>query len=403
MVRPVCRQWGVYFAMILPVIACFALAGCDSQEKAIASASPPPEVSVAKILIRPVQQWDEFNGRIDASQTVEVRSRVSGTVERVAFTDGQEVGRGELLFVIDPRPYVAALTAAQAQLERATATASLAQAQAKRAKALVPNHAISLEEFDSRMAGQAQSRAEVRAAEAAVAIARLNVEFTEVRAPIAGRASLALLTQGNLAHADQDLLTTLVPQDPVQVYFEPDEQSYLRYLELARNSSRTELPKMVHVGLANELGFPHQGQLDFTDNRVDPSTGTIRARAVLPNPERRFTPGLYARVQLDGGVLPNAMLIDERAVLTDQDRMYVYILGPDNKAVRKDVKLSTSVGHLRVVLSGLTQADEVVIDGLQKILYPGMTVQPLKVAMESVTATSNTPIVIVPAIQQTGK
>ncbi|BFO54706.1 efflux RND transporter periplasmic adaptor subunit [Acidovorax sacchari] len=365
--------------MGLPMAACLVLAGCDPHGTAATPAAPPPQVSVAPVLVRPVQQWDAFNGRIEAVQSVDVRPRVSGTVERVAFADGQEVRRGDLLFVIDPRPFRAALAGAQAQLERARVAARLAQAQARRAQTLIDSHAISREDFDNRMAGQEQSLAEERAAAAAVTTARLNLDFTKVRAPIAGRASRALFTPGNLVQTDRDLLTTLVSQDPVRVSFEPDEQSYLRYLEQAR----TGTGQTVRLGLANESGFPHQGRLDFIDNRVDSATGTIRARAVLPNPERRFTPGLYARVQFDGGALPDAVLIDERAVLTDQDRRYVYTVGADHKAVRKDVQLGSSVGRLRVVRAGLAAGDEVVVDGLQKIFYPGMAVQPVKVAMES--------------------
>jgi len=385
----------------LPVAASFALSGCDSHGTAAALSVPLPEVSVAPVLVRPVQQWETFNGRIEAVQSVEVRPRVSGTVERVAFTDGQEVKRGDLLFVIDPRPYRAAFEGAQAQLERANAAAQLAQIQARRAKAMIANNAISREEFDNRMSDQRQSRAEVRAAMAALANARLNLDFTEVRAPIAGRASRALLTSGNLVQADRDLLTTLVSQDPVHVYFQPDEQSYLRYLELTRSGERTGSGHTVRLGLVNEPGFPHQGRLDFINNRVDPATGTIRARAVMPNPDRRFTPGMYARVQLEGGILPAAILIDERAVLTDQDRMYVYTLGPDQKAVRKDVQLGTSVGRLRVVRSGLTQGDEVVVDGVQKIFTPSMAVHPVRVAMEPVASTPDTPAA--PAAEQAGK
>jgi multidrug efflux system membrane fusion protein len=350
----------------------------------------PPEVSVAPVLVRSVQQWDEFNGRIAAVQRVEVRPRVSGIVDLVAFTDGQEVRLGDLLFVIDPRPYRAALTGAQAQLEHANAAAQLAKIKAQRAKKLIVSHAISGEELDNRMAEQAQSQAEVRSAEAALANARLNLEFTEIRAPITGRVGRAQLTPGNLTQANQSLLTTVVSQDPVHVYFEPDEQSYLRYLDLVRNGARAGSGQTVHLGLTNESGFPHQGRLDFTDNHVDSATGTIRLRAVLPNPDRQFTPGLYARVQLDGGTLPKAILIDERAVLTDQDRKYVYTLGVDHKALRKDVKLGAAVGRLRVVRSGLTQDDEVVIDGIQKIFYPGMIVRPVKVAMEPAAAITET-------------
>lgn len=381
MIRQARPRRGLTLAVGALAVAGLGLAGCDLHATQAASGPPPPEVSVASVLVRPVQQWDAFNGRIEAAQTVEVRPRVSGTVDQVAFADGQEVQSGALLFLIDQRPYRAALAAAQSQLERATAAAQLARIQARRATALVEKNAISREEVDNRTAEQAQTRAEVRAATAALATAQLNLEFTEVRAPIAGRVGRALLTRGNLVQADQSLLTTLVSQDPVQVYFEPDEQSYLRYLALARAGAQPNANQTVRLGLVNEAGLPHQGRLDFVDNRVNPATGTIRLRAVLPNPDRRFTPGLYARVQLDGGTVPAEVLIDERAVLTDQDRRYVYVLGPDQKAVRKDVQLGTAVGRLRVVRSGLAPGDEVVVDGVQKIFYPGMAVQPVAVPM----------------------
>lgn len=425
-------RWGIYLLSGLLAAAGVGVAGCDSRGAAAAVPPPTPEVSVAPVLVQPVRQWDAFSGRIAAVQIVEIRPRVSGTVERVAFTDGQEVQRGDLLFVIDPRPYRAALAGAQAQLERTRAAARLAQVQTRRAKTLIASRAMSSEEFDNRQAEDEQSRAEVRAATAAVASAKLNLEFTEVRAPITGRTSRTLLTPGNLAQADQSLLTTLLSQDPVQVYFEPDEQSYLRYREVERNAAGSDIStststgagtgnstgtspgsgsgpaRTVRVGLANETGFPHQGRLDFLDNRVDSATGTIRARAVLPNADRRFTPGLYARVQLDGGETPEALLIDERAVLTDQDRQYVYVLGADDKAVRKDVQLGLSVGRLRVVRSGLARGDEVVIDGVQRIFFPGMAVRPVKMAIEPpaptvATPATTAPSAAAPAIQTAGK
>ena len=365
--RPAARGAG---ALAAAVALSALLAGCQPGAAGTAPAASSPEVTVSPVLARSVRPWDEFNGRIAAVHSVEVRPRVSGAIERVAFVDGQEVRRGDLLFVIDPRPYRAALASAQAGLERARAAASLAQLQAQRAQTLAAGQAISQEEHDTRSAGLAQSRADVRAAEAAVAQARLALEFTEVRSPIAGRAGRALLTAGNLAQADQSLLATVVSQDPVQVHFDADEQSYLRYLGSARRGERA-----VQVGLADEAGFPHTGRLDFMDNRVDPATGTIRARAVLANPAHRFTPGLFARVRLEGGGEAEALLVDEQAVLTDQDRKYVYVVGDDGKAVRKDVTLGRRVGALRVVQSGLEGRERVVVDGMQKIFYPGMPVQ----------------------------
>ncbi|WP_245559613.1 efflux RND transporter periplasmic adaptor subunit [Luteimonas mephitis] len=359
-----------------------AVSACGSSEAAPgAGMPPPPEVSVATVLSKPVHQWDTFNGRVTAVESVELRPRVSGYVQRVAFKEGQEVEKGDLLFVIDPRPYRAALDQASAQLQRARAEAKLAQAQDRRAQTLIEAKAISREEFETRKAATAQGDAGVRAAEAAVAAASLDLQFTQVRAPISGRIGRAMVTEGNLAQADATLLTTLVSQDPMYVYFESDEQTYLRYADLARKGERTRSSNPVRVGLADEPGFPHEGTVDFVDNQVDPATGTIRARAVLPNPDRVLTPGLFARVQVQGSGEFEAMLIDDKAVLTDQDRKYVYVLGADNKAVRKDVQLGRMIDGLRVVESGLGAKDKVIVHGVQKVFMPGMPVAPKTIAM----------------------
>jgi multidrug efflux system membrane fusion protein len=250
---------------------------------------------------------------------------------------------------------------------------------------LIDAKVISREEFESRHAASAQSDASVRGAEAAVATARLNLQFTEVRAPISGRAGRALVTAGNLAQADATLLTTLVSLDPVYVDFESDEQTYLRYNELARKGERARSNNPVRVGLANEDGYPHAGTVDFIDNQVNPATGTIRARAVLANPDRVFTPGLFARVQLEGSAEFKAVLIDDKAVLTDQDRKYVYVLGPNSTAARKDITLGATIDGLRVVTSGLAPTDKVVVDGVQKVFFPGMPVKATVVAMDKST------------------
>ena len=358
-----------------------ALAGCNSSAQEAPNLPPPPAVSVATVVTRPVHQWDAFNGRVAAIESVDLRPRVSGYVQRVAFEEGQEVHKGELLFVIDPRPYRAALDQAQAQLQRARAEAKLAQAQDARAQMLIEAQAISREEFEARKAASAQGDAGVRAAEAAVAAARLDLQFTEVHAPIDGRIGRAMVTEGNLAQADQTLLATLVSQDPMYVYFESDEQTYLRYAGLAREGKRTRSSNPVRVGLANEPGFPHEGKVDFVDNRVDPDTGTIRLRAVLSNADRSLTPGLFARVQVEGSGEFEAMLVDDKAVLTDQDRKYVYVLGAGNKAVRKDVALGRMIDGLRVVESGLGPTDKVIVHGVQRVFMPGMPVAPATIAM----------------------
>ncbi|HEX2082086.1 MAG TPA: efflux RND transporter periplasmic adaptor subunit [Xanthomonadaceae bacterium] len=376
---PITLRTGTGLSLAALVLAVSLAAGCSSE--AAPAAPPPPEVSVATVAAQPVRQWDAFTGRISAVETVELRPRVSGYVQRVAYEEGQEVRKGDLLFVIDPRPYRAALDQAQAQLERARAEARLAQAQDARAESLIEARAISREEFETRRSATAQGQAAVRAAEAAVAAAQLDLQFTQVRSPIDGRAGRAMVTEGNLAQADATLLTTVVSQDPVHVYFETDEQTYLRYQDLARKGERDSERNPVRVGLANETGYPHTGTVDFIDNQVDPATGTVRARAVLRNPDRYFTPGLFARVQLPGSGEFRALLVDDKAVLTDQDRKYVYVLGAQNKAERRDVVLGPEINGLRVVQSGLKPGDKVIVGGVQKVFFPGMPVSPKQVAM----------------------
>lgn len=369
-------------AMLAGALAIAAvLAGCGRQggSDAHAAGAPPsaPEVLVASVTVSSTPVWDAFNGRIEAVQSVQLRPRVSGYIERVAFSEGQEVGKDQLLFVIDPRPYRAALASAQAQLERARAAAGLARSQDERARSLMAGQAISREEAETRTAGLAQATAQVRAAEADLEAARLNLGFTEVRAPVAGRVGRALLTVGNMAQADQSLLTSLVSQDPVYVYFDVDEHSYLRYQKLGRDQGA----RSVRVGLAGEDGFVHEGVLDFTDNQLNATTGSMRLRARLANPQRRLTPGLFARVQLQGSAgKEELLLIDDKAVLTDQSRQYVYVAeaveGQGHVAQRRDVKLGRMVEGRRAVEQGLNVGDSLVVGGLQRIHYPGMAVSP---------------------------
>jgi multidrug efflux system membrane fusion protein len=341
----------------------------------------PADVDVAPVLVKRIRYWDEFNGQISAIGSVEIRPRVTGYVDRVNYKEGDEVRRGDILFSIDPRPYQAAVNSATARLERARATVLLAQVRDQRAQTLVLTSAVSRDEADTRHATHLQSQADVLDAEAALTLAKLNLEFTEVHAPIDGRVSRALLTVGNLAVADQSLLTTMVSQDPVYVYFDPDEHSYLRYRTEARQDPHNATALTVRVGLANEEGFPHVGKVDFLDNKVDRTTGSIRVRATLENRERAFTPGLYARVQVSNDNEEEAILIDDKAVLTDQDRKYVYVLGSGSKAQRKDIKPGRMSQGRRVVESGLAPGDKIIIGGLQRIYFSGAPVNPSEVSM----------------------
>lgn len=368
------------------LLAAAVLAGCSGGQASEAGAPPPPSVSVAPVLIKPVSQWDEYSGRIEAVETVDLRPRVSGYIDRVAYTEGQEVKKGDVLFTIDARSYQAELARAQAELARARTAAELGRSEAARALKLSEIQAISTEEYEQRRSAAGQAQANVAAAQAAVDSARLNLEWTQVRAPINGRAGRALVTAGNLVSAGDaaSVLTTVVSLDKVHVHFDADERAFLRYAEMARKGERPserdgKVP--VQVALADEDGFPHNGTVDFLDNAVDRSTGTIRARALLDNSDRVFTPGLYARVRLLGSGEFKAALVDDKAVLTDQDRKYVYVVDDKSQAQRRDVTLGRKYGTLRIVEQGLKPGDRVIVAGVQKVFFPGMPVQPKVVAM----------------------
>jgi multidrug efflux system membrane fusion protein len=356
------------------------LAACSGKPQGQV-AMPPPPVGYATVQARDISQWDEFNGHIEAVEQVQLRPRVSGYVDKVDFVEGQDVHKGQVLFSIDDRTYRATLAQAQATLSRARAQAELARSEAERARRLSEQQAISTEQYDQRRSQAVQAAADAQAAAAAVESARLDLEFTRVRAPIDGRAGRAMVTAGNLVQAGDagSVLTTLVSHDRVYAYFEADEAAFLRYASLARNGERPserERTLPAQVGLADETGFPHAGRIDFLDNQLDRSTGTIRARVVLDNRDGQFTPGLYARVRLPGSGRFKAVLVDDKAVLTDQDRKYVYVVDKAGKAERRDVRLGRlGDGGLRVVESGLSAGDKVIVEGLQKVFMPGMPVQ----------------------------
>jgi len=335
---------------------------------------PPPQVTVASAIGREVTDWDEFTGHLEAVDVVEVRPRVSGYIERVAFDEGAEVRKGDVLFVIDPRPYAAEVARAEAELARARTHRELARSEVDRAKRLVAVQAISREEFESRTSASSEGDAEVRAAEAALRTARLNLEWTTVRSPISGRVGRAMVTPGNLVQASAPSappLTTVVSLDPIYVYFDRDEQTYLENGGAARSAgehgARPSANQPVYMGLANEDGFPHEGTIDFVDNRLDPVAGTIRARAVFANRDHRLTPGLFARVKLAGGGKYAATLVQDAAVATDQDRKFVFVLRPDSTVEYRAVTLGPLSDGLRVVKAGLKPGERVVIKGLQRI------------------------------------
>ena len=379
--------WWPFVGALAPILV---LSGCGAKP---ADPPPPPAVTAAAVPEREVTDWDEFTGRLEAVDQVEIRPRVTGYIERVTFAEGKEVRKGEVLFEIDPRPYQAELARAEAQLAEARTGAELAAREVARARRLVAVQAISHEEYDSRVSAQAQGDASVQAAEAAVRTARLNLDWTRIRSPIAGRVSRAEVTAGNLVLAGPPtatLLTTVMSLDPVHVYFDADERTYLKYAGLARDGTRPssrDARTPIYLGLIDEDGqFPHKGYVDFVDNTVNPETGTIRARAVFSNKDRLFTPGLFARLKLEGSGQYRATLVVDRAVGTDQDKKFVLVLKPDSTVDYRSVQLGRLVDGLRVVTSGLKQGDEVVINGLQRV-RPGMKVTPTLAPMTPDTTT----------------
>jgi RND family efflux transporter MFP subunit len=372
---------------VAAVFAAVVLGACSRAEPQM-SPPPPPPVSVAAAMEREVAEWDEFSGRLEAVERVDIRPRVNGYLQAIHFRQGAEVKKGELLFTIDPRPYQAELARAEAALAGARTRAGLARTELARAERLLADNAIAKREYDERVATQHDTEASIRAAEAAVQTARLNLEFTQVRSPIAGRVSKAEVTVGNLVVGDGPTptqLTSVVSQDPIYVSFEGDEQAYLKYVALARSGERPSsrrVPNPVYMGLGNEEGFPHKGYMEFVDNQLDPRTGTIRARAVFENKDGLFTPGLFARLKLIGSGTYRAVLIDDKAVGTDQSKKFVLVLGPENKVTYRTVKLGPLVDGMRVVKDGLKEGELIVVNGLQRV-KPGSAVTPQAVPMGS--------------------
>jgi membrane fusion protein, multidrug efflux system len=371
------------------VFASFAVAaiaaGC-SQTAAQQGPPPPPQVTVASVIEREVTEWDEFTGRLQAVDSVEVRPRVSGLVSAVRFTEGAIVRRGDLLFEIDPRPFQAEVDRLRAELNRARATGQRAASELQTAERLRTENAIAKEEHDRRAAFAQESTAQSAAVEAALRAAELNLEFTRVTSPIDGRVGRAIVTEGNLVSSgpgEATLLTTVVSRDPVYAYFDADEQIFLKYSaqtagpkgSALRNSTRgSALP--IRMALANDEGFPRVGHLDFLDNQLDGATGTIRARAVFRNTDGQLTPGLFVRLRLAGTTSYRGLLIEDRAVGTDLSKKFVYVVGPKNDVQYRDVTLGPIVDGLRVVRGGLEAGDSVIVNGLQRV-RPGVQVTPV--------------------------
>jgi membrane fusion protein, multidrug efflux system len=367
-------------ATVLVVAALtLALAACGRSAASGPAAAPPaPEVTVATVIAKPLRDFEEFTGRLQAVDSVEIRPRVSGFIDSVQFTEGTRIKKGQLLFRIDPRPFQAEVNRLTAQLRHARSQSELAASNHDRGKRLVSQHMISQQDFDQLATTASTAGDDIGAAQAALETARLNLEFTEVRSPIDGRVSRALITAGNLV-SNTSILTTVVSDDPVYAYFDADEQTYLKFAP--RGGEGAHDAQSVYMGLIDEDDYPHAGRLDFVDNQVDPQSGTIRGRAVFDNKDGRFTPGLFARIKLVGANVRDTILIDERAVGTDLGKKFVLALKNDNTLEYRPVTLGAAVDGLRVVSNGLAANDVVVVNGLQHV-KPGIVVKPTKAAMD---------------------
>lgn len=371
-------SWKAFPAFLIILTLGVALSACDHPgDKPAAPAAPPPKVKIISAINRDVTEWDEYTGRIAAVNSVDIRARVGGYLEKVNFKAGDKVKKGDVLFLIDAKPYQAQLNYAAAELARAKTRQELAKNDLQRATNLYKEKAISTEEFDGRSKGLREAAAAVESAEANLYTARINLDYCEIRAPISGRISRELITAGNLVNAnDSSMLTTIVSTDPVYVYVDADEQAVLKYRRQARNNQHgsSDLKGLpLQLAVVDESGYPHVGYLDYASPREDAATATISLRGVFANADELLTPGMFARVRIQGGGAYNALLVPDRAIGTDQAQRFVWVTTQDNQVEYRQVILGTLIGQLRVIKDGLRSGESVVVDGLQK-LRPGIKV-----------------------------
>jgi multidrug efflux system membrane fusion protein len=383
-------------AMALAGLAAIALPGCGPAASAGAPAAAPggPPVTAAAVLERSVNETQEFSGRLEAVERVDIRARVSGFITSVNFKPGSLVKKGDVLFVIDARPFQAEANRAEAAEVSARARADLARLELGRSERLLADKAIAQREVDEKSSSVKELDAIVRAAQASLQAARLNLGYANVTAPISGRVSKAEITVGNLVDGTA-ILTSVVSNQGIYASFDGDEATYLRVARVSQQGAAV----IVRVGLANEQGYPHEGKLEFVDNRLDPATGSVRMRATFANIDNTLVPGLFARVQLSGNAdtRRKLALISERAVGTDQDRKFVYVVKADNTAEYRNVTLGAVVDGLRVVRTGLTPGEKIIVNGLQRV-RPGAPVTAQLVAMDSPSSDKPAPELKVAAL-----
>jgi RND family efflux transporter MFP subunit len=352
--------------------------------------APPPPVTVAKPVVKDVVEYDDFIGRFEPVDQVDIRARVSGYVDKIHFTDGSVVRAGDLLFTIDQRPYQAALDEAQASLESAKARVDFAQGDVVRAENLRKSGNITGQIYDERTQTLATAQADVNRAQATLNRAKLDMQFTEIRAPIAGRMSRHLVSLGNLVNANDTVLSNIVSMDPINFYFDVDERSFLAYQKLSTGSLRTSNDGALNevlVATSDENEPTHKGHLDFTDNRLDNASGTIRARAVLENKDLSLVPGLFGRIRILGSDKYKGVLVPEDALGSDQDRRVVYVVGADNTISLQPVRVGSRVDGYRVIRVGLKGDETIVVNGLMRV-RPGIKVDPKLMTLPPVAVAS---------------
>ncbi|MGH6946454.1 MAG: efflux RND transporter periplasmic adaptor subunit [Kiloniellales bacterium] len=370
----------------LGLLSIFALSGCleESDPSQAAAAPPPPAVSVAKPLVKKIVEDDEFVGRFEAVDSVQVRARIGGYLEQIHFTDGSMVEKGDLLFTIDRRPYRTLLAEAEANLKIAESQVAYTRKQLDRAEELSSRGNMSVSLLDERRQEHVSALAQVEAAKATVERAQLDLEYTEIRAPLSGRIDRKLISVGNLVEPNDTVLTSIVALDPIYFYFDIDERSYLAYSRDARErgvalqEGAGSLP--IRVTLADTRAAPHYGHLDFAENRLDQGSGTARVRAVLENPDFVLQPGLFGRINVPGSLPYRGVLIPDEAIGADQDRRIVYVVDAEGKVSAKQIRPGPRIDGYRVVRDGLSGEETIVVNGLMRV-RPGVTVTPQPVEL----------------------
>ncbi|WP_233867266.1 efflux RND transporter periplasmic adaptor subunit [Paraburkholderia adhaesiva] len=364
----------------LAALAVVAIAGfgtlvamrLDGHPAVAAEAPPAPEVDAAAVVLRTITDWQTYSGRLAAVEKVDIRPQVSGTIVSVNFRDGALVKKGDTLFVIDPRPYQAAVDQAAAQLAAATARTGYAQSDWERAQRLIGDNAIAKRDYDEKQNSAREASANLKAAQAALEAAQINLGFTRIVAPVSGRVSRAEITVGNVVSAGASAapLTTLVSVSPIYAEFDADEQTYLDYISRMKEGSKVP----VELGLANESGYSRKGTIESVDNRLDTTSGTIRVRARFDNDDGALVPGLYARIKVSGSTPHPALLVNDTAIGTDQDKKFVFVLDKENHVAYRPVQIGSQQGNLRVIVGGLQPGERVVVNGTQRV-RPGAAVR----------------------------